>query len=418
MSTGYNFYFDETYHDRKITLNNNKLNILAENVLDDYIGFFWGTRENNINYIFTKLSDFENKYRKLFTLPNEKELKCRNFNNTQFKFGIHSFDRLILDFYIELFDICNDQKMLFQIDIISKMEILVRCLFSNEEWFRNNGYIYNVFVYSFTKMLIYYNHTELINSLCNLDDASSEETLSIITKTIVKVIEAGKDVKRKGSEVPIFKELIHILNTPGCKINSSKSQDWVYFANFDGLCNLLKEVSINPKRINLLIDNDEKTVETANLYPFKDVQGVDSADNIGVRLSDWLVGFIGKNIWGIVHDPSATEEKVNDITNIKTDEFSRRRVLSPDWFELNEKQFECYKKAANCFIKRQKHHWTVLHCAYADHTIQFFALLRYIDQFDYVTYLKQTPEQHRDEYTKMSLLELRSYYKEIENTYK
>lgn len=414
MSTEYSFYFDETYHDRKITLKNNKLNILSENVLDDYIGFFWGTRENNINNIFTKLVDFENKYRNLFTLTNGQELKCRSFNNKQFKFGIHSFDKLTLDFYIELFDICNNHKMLFQIDIISKMEILVRQLFSDVEWFRNNGYIYNVFVYSFTKMLIYYNHTELISSLCNLQECSNKETISIIVKTIVEIVEAGKDVKRKGSEVPIFKELIRILKTPDCKINPSNSQDWVYFANFDGLCKLLKEVSINPKRINLLIDNDEKTVDTAKKYPFKAVHGVISADNIGIRLSDWLVGFIGKNIWGIVHDPNAIEEKVTNITKIKTDDFSRRRVLSPDWFRLDEKQFECYKKAANCFIKRQQHHWTVLHCAYADHTIQFFALLRYIDQFDYPKYLKLTPERHRDEYTKMSLLELTSYYKDIE----
>ena len=49
MSKDYNFYFDETYHDKAITLSNSKLNILANNILDDYIGFFWGTREDKIS---------------------------------------------------------------------------------------------------------------------------------------------------------------------------------------------------------------------------------------------------------------------------------------------------------------------------------------------------------------------------------
>ena len=48
MSKDYNFYFDETYHDKAITLSDSKLNILADNILDDYIGFFWGTREDKI----------------------------------------------------------------------------------------------------------------------------------------------------------------------------------------------------------------------------------------------------------------------------------------------------------------------------------------------------------------------------------
>ena len=58
--------------------------------------------------------------------------------------------------------------------------------------------------------------------------------------------------------------------------------------------------------------------------------------------------------------------------------------------------------------------WTILHCAYADHSIQFTTLLRYIDQFDFEQYIQTDPEKHRDKYTEFCLLEMQAYYKTIE----
>lgn len=44
MSTDYDFFFDESFHDRKITAKQ----FARENFLDYYIGLFWGTRKSNI----------------------------------------------------------------------------------------------------------------------------------------------------------------------------------------------------------------------------------------------------------------------------------------------------------------------------------------------------------------------------------
>lgn len=178
--------------------------------------------------------------------------------------------------------------------------------------------------------------------------------------------------------------------------------------------NLLKELSINPRRINLYIDKEDNTVSAAQSYPFKMAIGVESKDNIGGRISDWLVGFIGKIIWGLIHDPQVVEEKVVDIEAIKTPNFSRRRLINSKWFDLNEKQFYCYKKAAQCFITQQPHKWTFLHCAYADHSIQFTTLLRYINQFSFDQYTQIEPEEYRDKYTEFCLLEMQAYYRTIE----
>ena len=414
MSKDYNFYFDETYHDKAIKLSDSKLNILADNILDDYIGFFWGAREDKISDILELFSKFEAEQKEAFSMSAEKELKSRCFSNNQFKYGIKSFSNVLLNFYTKLFDVCINRKLIFQIEIISKMEILVRRLFPDREWFRRNYFLYDVFVYSFSKMLINYNHQELIDVLCCLDGASNEECIEVLNKTVLNIIKAGENVDRKGAEVHIYKQFLPIFNCPGLTINAVGIQKWIYFANFDGLCNLLKELSINPRRINLYIDKEDNTVAAAQAYPFKVAIGVESKENIGVRISDWLVGFIGKMIWGLIHDPQVVEEKVEDIEAIKTPDFSRRRLINSNWFDLNKKQFDCYKKAARCFITQQPHKWTILHCAYADHSIQFTTLLRYIDQFDFEQYIQTDPEKHRDKYTEFCLLEMQAYYKTIE----
>lgn len=414
MSKDFNFYFDETYHDKAITLSDGKLNILADNILDDYIGFFWGAREYKTPEILEVFSDFEADQKRAFSVLPEKELKSRSFKNNQFKLGVRSFSNIMLDFYTKLFEICINQKLIFQIEIISKMEILVRKLFPDTNWFRKNGFVYDVFVYSFSKMLINYNYQELIDVLCHLDGASNEECIDVLNKTAINIIKAGDGVQRKRTEVNIFKQFLQIFNCPGLTINAVGTQEWIYFANFDGLCNLLRELSINPRRVNLYIDKEEKTIETAQMYPFKVAVGVESPENIGVRISDWLAGFIGKTIWGLIHDPQVVEEKVVDIENIKTPEFSRRRLINAKWFDLNEKQFDCYKKAAKCFLNQQPHKWTFMHCAYADNLIQFTSLLKYIDQFDFKQYSTIDVVKHRDKYTEYCLLQMQVHYKNIE----
>lgn len=414
MSKDYNFYFDETYHDKAITLSNNKLNILADNILDDYIGFFWGARQDRILDISNSFNIFEVKHKQAFSIPFEKELKSRCFNNGQYAQGAKSFNNLLVDFYTELFDLCIEKKLIFQIEIISKMEILVRRMFPDIDWFTRNGFFYDAFVYSFSKMLIIYNHQELIDILCRLDNSSNDECIDILKKTVLEVIKAGTGIERKEIEVRLYKQLLIIFDCPGLTISPIRKQKWIYFANFDGLCNLLKELSINLKRVNLYIDNEENTVAVAQEYPFKQAVGVDSKENICVRISDWLVGFIGRIVWGLIHDPQVIEEKVGNIENIKTDEFGRRRLINENWFKLNEKRFNCYKKAARCFLIQQPHKWTIMHCSYADHAIQFVSLLRYIDQFDFESYSAMNAITHRDEYTKFCLLEMQEYYKTIQ----
>ena len=59
----YNFYFDETYHDRKITVSSSGVaNIFLDDKNDNYIGVFWGIQRKQNDEVFAQFRELEKKY--------------------------------------------------------------------------------------------------------------------------------------------------------------------------------------------------------------------------------------------------------------------------------------------------------------------------------------------------------------------
>lgn len=62
----YVFYFDETYHDRKIAFTSNgDINTLQEDKSDSYIGVFWGCKQSQLkkNIMLIGLTQLNPRYR-------------------------------------------------------------------------------------------------------------------------------------------------------------------------------------------------------------------------------------------------------------------------------------------------------------------------------------------------------------------
>ena len=77
----YNFYFDESFHDRAVTLSpDGILNILDSNKNDSYIGVFWGCSNTKASKSLRLLLNFEERQRQSFGLANENELKSTNIS--------------------------------------------------------------------------------------------------------------------------------------------------------------------------------------------------------------------------------------------------------------------------------------------------------------------------------------------------
>jgi len=68
----FNFYYDEIFHDAKITISDDHVNIFRDSSKDlfndSYIGLFWGERASEYGHNKKLIESFEDKYRNIFSI--------------------------------------------------------------------------------------------------------------------------------------------------------------------------------------------------------------------------------------------------------------------------------------------------------------------------------------------------------------
>lgn len=122
------FYYDETFHDRKITQDKNGiLNGYSKNSNDSFIYTLIGFDESS--NLINKYSDLEFQIKK--DLQLDKELKSTRFNKENFEYGLKSMRRQCKDFYYEFLSLLIDSNFVFQVGMISKTEYVLRQLLDN-----------------------------------------------------------------------------------------------------------------------------------------------------------------------------------------------------------------------------------------------------------------------------------------------
>ena len=168
----YNFYFDESFHDRAVTLSSDGvLNVLNSNKNDSYIGVFWGCSNTKASKALKLLLNFEKRQRQSFGLPKDKELKSTNISKEHFIHGIKSFRDKTYFFYKDLFETMLTIEPIIQIELISKVEFYIRELFKETEfpiWVKPDS-----FYYSLVKFFLIYSNKELLKNLYLVNDKES-----------------------------------------------------------------------------------------------------------------------------------------------------------------------------------------------------------------------------------------------------
>ena len=102
----YVFYFDETFHDKKITIKpNGTINALLKDKNNCYVGAFWGCRQEKLREVIEPLTALEKEYKKAFTLSDIQEFKSTTFSPKDFRYGLCSFSQLTLRYYEDLFQL-------------------------------------------------------------------------------------------------------------------------------------------------------------------------------------------------------------------------------------------------------------------------------------------------------------------------
>lgn len=410
----YVFYFDETYHDRKIVFSSDgTINTLQEDKSDSYIGAFWGCQQNQLRRNISWLEKFDAKYKDIFGLPNNKELKSVTIHSKNFRYGISSFNQNTMSFYTDLFQMLYEMKVIIQIDIISKIEFLVRSIFNQIQFPYNANE--NSFYYSLTKFIVSRRPKQFIHTLASVSNGSKAQIVKdALLDTLEKVIQASIGIARKEKEIKAFQQIRMIVYDMDFDFTIKPKTDFIYFQNFDGLSRLLEEIDIDIRHVKLVIDKEEATYQAATNFNFGKIKQADSYNSVQLRLSDFLCGFIGRIIYAMAHDPSSQEQDILDYNNIDTEDLQHKRLLSEKWFDLKETQYNLYLLIYQVLIIQQEHYWSSMTMSYSDDVSCFYSLLRYIANYkNYDDFRRIDNQMHAEYYNSCCLNELERYYREM-----
>ena len=410
----YVFYFDESFHDRKIVIaEDGTINTLRQNAIDDYVGVFWGCKRANLDKYAEELTTFESHYRTVFGLPADKELKSEIIKLKNYQYGIRSLNKNAMDFYFDLFEMLAHWEFIMQINIVSKVEILVRSALQSIifPFFANR----NSFIYSLTKLIVVHRPKQLLEALeVAANGGDPQEFRNTLLETLRALNEASEGVARKEKSIEAFTEMCYIVEAMSFNITPSVKTDFFYSINFDGLSRLLNELSIRSKNVKITIDMEASTFKAAQEYKFGRVKQRKSDCSIQLRLADLLSGFIGRMIYAMTHDESTREIVLEDYSTIDLEDIKKKRLLNPKWFELTERHFDLYKLIYQVLIEQHSHYWTTLTLAYNDDALCFYALLRHVANYPtYQDFIAVPAELHSEYYNSRAVDELAEYYQSL-----
>lgn len=404
----YIFFFDESFHDRKIRVNKNgTMNILREDCLDNYVGVFWGCKRKELNKYIKALELFESRQKEIYGLSKEQELKSTVISKKNFKYGLRSFNKQTYSFYYDLFSLLEFMQPIIQIELISKMEYYLRNVFSAGKFNSIEPNI-STFYYVLTKSILTYHNKELIEALYDTTDREKAEKFrKLLIFNYKCIIDAIQGIERKETELEAMNEIVFLLSSVTFVDTPKREYDFPYFVNFEGLTKLLEEKDVDIDLTDIIIDEEQKTLDSSKAYGFQNVSFNKSDEKIELRLSDWIASFVGRMIFAIVSDKGLHEDSVIDIRDVAKNDLETKRYLSPNWFDLKERDFELYQLLYQVFIIEQGSYWSTMTFSYADQAILFYTLIRYFNKYEtFEDYRKIDNQQHAIEYNKDVLIEL------------
>lgn len=368
------FYFDESYHDRKICLNNKgKLNIFDKERSDTFVGAFVGVENYKIKDFEKRFLEFEDKYKKFYGISNQEELKGTTIGKKNFNSGIATLNTNAVKFYLDFFDILIEYKCIFQLNLFSKIEALVVETLKNEIEKISLICNYRKFIYSITKFIFNYKDLRIAEKFFEYsNELSRGDVICEIRNGLNLVLSKIDDIKRKEEEKSALEDLIYILDFLDIKINLDEKIKWNYDTIFYGFDLLIKDMNISPLEVEVKLDKEDNILASAQKNnKYCELGSYDSKKVIGIRCADILSNFFGRLIYSI-----QTELSENDSIDIKKE----LKLIDKKWFNLNEEQFLLVKKLGKLF-EYQKYYSTYI-SIYFDYPLTLFNYIHYINEYD------------------------------------
>ncbi|MBO0419686.1 hypothetical protein JZO80_05880 [Vagococcus fluvialis] len=386
-------FYDEAFHDRKITESKQKGQMNIENK-DNGDNFFTAKiifLEHQHEKYIKLFNEFENQAKNILGIDFSTEFKGTTIKKANFKNGVSSFNKNTLKIYNDFFDLIDDN-WIFQISVMNKFEHVINSILANSSL----SYMADekAFRYSLSKFLNQYRNEELVSVLFD-PNSTINKIYNCIVNLLTDVESNIEGIKRKEEEVRAIQQMRFIMSNSLLNLESKEKYEWDYSHSLNGLVFLLEEKNIKINSVNLYIDREERTESLAKQhFNFKTVKGVDSEECSGVRIADIFSNFIGRFV------KSIDDEYLEDWDEADTkDKLAERRILNLEWFNLTNEQFELYKKIANVFYARKDIFWTVQTGLYWGHFGVFMSLIYYFLRYDnFDEYQNYSYEEHREQF--------------------
>ena len=282
------FYYDETFHDRRLSTKDGMLNAYSDQSYDGFVFSLLGTTTNNIDEFLNEYSELESRIKTRLGLS--KELKSTTFSNKSFKYGAVYFNNDCKGFYFDFFDLLIKHNLLFQVGYISKTELLVHRFLQHVRLPFNVPY--KSFVYSLSKLLEKNRLEYLFTNLLSDNKNNIKEFASKIIELLQALLAKLQGIKREEIEILVINNVIQILEYSLYLDGAPIDDAWNYLLIGDGVKNRIKETN-GP--CHIILDKEQSTYD-AFVRLGIDCEQQDSENSIGVRAVDMFVGFVGRII--------------------------------------------------------------------------------------------------------------------------
>ncbi len=297
------------------------------------------------------------------------------------KYGIASLNTKNIKFYDDLVDILIENKILTHVFAVNKIGLVIDKRFT--DWILKlgeKGYLQSIYIFKYVLIKYVENEAskEVIQSLFD-KDISNNKVLYLILKDLKEFINKhGKKIRfrdRMQVQLQSYNELkiliekykIYLIDED-FKNESDKfiKLDWNKAVFSIDLW--LNDLNMDRGDIELSLDDGIKKTPFDKLRLAKIHEGLDSENNVGLRIADVLVVLIGNCI----------SKLTLDMKYDKNEPY-KQKLLSEEWFDLNREQFNLVKKLNKyLFITR----YSFTNDLYFDDSLVFNTYLGCIAQYD------------------------------------
>lgn len=273
------------------------------------------------------------------------------------KFGFASSNNDTIIFISDFLEVIKDGEVL--VTLTSKVEYLANQILVD---YKNSIMMdADAIRHTLEKSIDQYKPADVIEAIENKDESLIEKLICFYKDRIEK----NKDnLELKEHENTAFEQLLVVL----FDVNTDIKLQWEYDTTFECVNNLM----ISNQDTNLLVLDEERTgrtIESALKAGIKNVVEDNSMNRFGLRCADMMAGVVTK-LLKVIH---------NDINDFSYDDKMERKILSVNYFDLNQEQYELYMKLA-MLIKSKKIH-LVATGFFKDSLLELETLLRYISSY-------------------------------------